>query len=159
MSQKNKNAAMNKWDKLNIVKNLKAFEYANQQLKYEQRIAAVRNEMESREKEIARQLINLKDSFKKVGDSIEDKKATKAFLAQAINSYKLLEKQLDGSLFALGISMIPALGAMVDDNLHFVERTVKMPDFDDGTVVDVVEEGFLLGKTIVRPARVIVVKN
>ena len=70
---------------------------------------------------------------------------------------QLVTDQLSGTLAGHGLEGIPVEpGDLFDPNLHEAIMTQASPDFDEGTVIQVLERGYLLHGRLLRPAKVIV---
>lgn len=65
-------------------------------------------------------------------------------------------QQLRGLLTARGIQEIPALELPFDPTVHEAVVQSHSPDYEEGTVVAVIEKGYRHNDLVVRPARVVV---
>lgn len=70
----------------------------------------------------------------------------------------LTYSQFEKALEKLGISAISPLGETFDPNLHSAIRQVEEGDFEENTVCEVYQKGYVLGDRLIRPA-VVAVKN
>jgi molecular chaperone GrpE len=69
---------------------------------------------------------------------------------------KLVYAELEGVLSRNGVVAMEPNGEVFDPNVHEAISTRPAEDAESGTVVDVVEKGYKLDETVIRPARVVV---
>jgi molecular chaperone GrpE len=69
---------------------------------------------------------------------------------------KLVYAELEGVLSRNGVVAMEPTGQQFDPNVHEAISTRPAEDVESGTVVDVVEKGYRLDATVIRPARVVV---
>ena len=71
-----------------------------------------------------------------------------------IDGVELTEKDFLSRLARFGVKKIEAMGARFDPNQH--EALYEVPDesLPSGTVAQVVEQGYLIGDRVLRPAKV-----
>jgi len=69
---------------------------------------------------------------------------------------KLVYAELEGVLSRNGVVAMEPTGEVFDPNVHEAISTRPAGDSESGTVVEVVEKGYKLDETIIRPARVVV---
>ena len=67
---------------------------------------------------------------------------------------ELIYRKLQAQLETKGVTRIPAESQEFDPNLHEAITHEESPDFESGQIIEVVEQGYLLGDRVVRPARV-----
>lgn len=70
------------------------------------------------------------------------------------NGVKMVSKQLDDTLAALGLEMITSLGEQFDPNYHYAVMTDSLEDKEDNEIVDVMQEGYIFKGKVIRPAMV-----
>lgn len=68
----------------------------------------------------------------------------------------MVRVQLGDVLAGRGLAKIEADGAQFDPHLHEAVATVPMPESAPGAVVEVVQTGYTLGETVIRPSTVVV---
>lgn len=68
----------------------------------------------------------------------------------------MVRVQLGDVLAGRGLAKIDAEGAQFDPHLHEAVATVPMSESAPGTVVEVVQTGYTLGETVIRPSTVVV---
>ena len=67
---------------------------------------------------------------------------------------ELIYRKLQNQLETKGVTRIPAEDQEFDPNLHEAITHEDSPDFESGQIIEVIEQGYLLGDRVVRPARV-----
>jgi|SRR5581483_1408007 len=73
-----------------------------------------------------------------------------------LEGVKLVRSELGAALARAGIEAFCPLGEEFDPNLHEAVATVAAPNGGAGSVVEVYQDGYRLGESIIRPARVVV---
>jgi len=76
-----------------------------------------------------------------------------------VEGLDMVRQQLVGLLTGRGVSEIDAHEREFDPTLHEAVTMTPSAEHADGTVVAVVEKGYVLGDAVLRPARVVVAKN
>jgi len=66
----------------------------------------------------------------------------------------LVRRKLQALLEALNVTPIEAIGEPFDPNVHEALQLVAAENVDSGTVVEVVQKGYRIGDTIIRPSLV-----
>lgn len=69
---------------------------------------------------------------------------------------EMVKQQLGALLVGRGVEEIPAEGQAFDPTVHEAVQGVPSPTHPEGTVVAVVERGYRMSDTVIRPARVVV---
>ncbi len=80
-------------------------------------------------------------------------------LKSFVDGYSMIYKQLVGVLEKEGVTKIDAVGKPFDPNYHQAVMRVPSDEYDDDVVVEVLQEGYLLGDKTLRPAMVKVAFN
>jgi molecular chaperone GrpE len=76
---------------------------------------------------------------------------------QLIAGLELVAGQLHATLEGHGLDEVPVeAGTLFDPNVHEAVLTQASDDYDEGTVLQVLERGYLLHGRLLRPAKVIV---
>ena len=73
-----------------------------------------------------------------------------------LEGVKLVRSEIAAALMRAGIEAFRPLGEEFDPNLHEAVATVAAPNGGAGSVVEVYQDGYRLGESIIRPARVVV---
>lgn len=69
---------------------------------------------------------------------------------------EMVKQQLGALLVGRGVQEIPAEGQAFDPTVHEAVQGVPSQEHPEGTVVAVVERGYRMSDTVIRPARVVV---
>jgi molecular chaperone GrpE len=71
---------------------------------------------------------------------------------------ELIYRKLLSILESEGVTQINPLGQPFDPNLEEAIQQEESEDYESGTVIDVVQQGYMLGDRVLRPARVRIAK-
>ena len=80
-------------------------------------------------------------------------------LKSFVDGYEMIYKQLMTVLEKEGVVKIDAVGKPFDPNYHQAVMRVASDEYDNDVVVEVLQEGYLLGDKTLRPAMVKVAFN
>lgn len=89
----------------------------------------------------------------------ETRETAEGTLKSLIEGLELAEREMQRLLGKHGVKAIEAAGQKFDPNKHQAMFEVPNPNVPEGTVVQVVQEGFAIGERILRPAMVGVAKG
>jgi len=73
-----------------------------------------------------------------------------------LEGVRLVRSEIAAALARAGIEAFSPLGEAFDPNLHEAVATVAAPNGGSGSVVEVYQDGYRQGESIIRPARVVV---
>ncbi|HEX8714440.1 MAG TPA: nucleotide exchange factor GrpE [Solirubrobacteraceae bacterium] len=75
-----------------------------------------------------------------------------------LDGVRLVRSELAAALARVGVESFSPLGETFDPSVHEAMASVDppVPDTASGTIVEVYQDGYRLGETIIRPARVVV---
>ena len=109
----------------------------------------------------ARDILGVADNFGRALGTIgpEVRAGADAAVTSFIEGVELTEKELLRVLEKNGIRKIEPLGEKFDPNLHQAMYEVPDPSVPSGSVVQVIQPGFVIGERILRPAMVAVAKG
>jgi molecular chaperone GrpE len=108
----------------------------------------------------ARDVLNVADNMERALAAVPaEAVAGDAALNTLVEGVKLTERELGKALEKHGVRRIEAAGGKFDPNLHQAMFEVPNPEVPTGTVVQVVQAGYVLGERILRPALVGVAKG
>lgn len=114
-------------------------------------------------KELEQRTRKLLESFLPVVDDIDRAIAAAknhAEHADVVTGMELVRRSLLAKLAAFGVSHAPALGEPFDPHRHEAIALVPVSDAaQDGRVIDVMREGYMIGDDTLRPAGVAVGKH
>ena len=96
------------------------------------------------------------------------KRASESFTPEAVGENALLKtiaegveltlQELLGIFQKFGIARIDPMGQKFDHNLHQAVAQVEQADKESGTVIQVVQSGYMIADRLLRPAMVVVSK-
>ena len=89
----------------------------------------------------------------------ETRETAEGTLKSLIEGLELAEREMQRLLGKHGVKAIEAAGQKFDPNKHQAMFEVPNPNVPEGTVVQVVQEGFAIGDRVLRPAMVGVAKG
>jgi molecular chaperone GrpE len=109
----------------------------------------------------ARDILGVADNFRRALESIgpELRNSEEAGVTALIEGVELTERDLARALEKNGIRKIEPMGEKFDPNLHQAMYEVPDPSVPSGTVVQVIQPGYVIGERILRPAMVAVSKG
>lgn len=108
----------------------------------------------------ARDVLTLGDNLKRVIDHMPAETADQdPTLKGLIDGVKLTERELLNMLDRHGVTRIEPLGQRFDPNSQQAMYEVPNAEVPDGTVVEVMQAGYLIGDRCLRPAMVAVAKG
>ena len=109
----------------------------------------------------ARDMLNAADNIRRALDSVpEDARAgAEGAFKGLIEGIELTERDLAKTLERHGVKVVEPQGQRFDPNRHQAMFEVPNPDVPNGTVVQVVQTGYVIGERTLRPALVGVSKG
>ena len=107
----------------------------------------------------AREIVGVVDNLRRALDTLTaEARAEDPKLEQFAQGVELTEREFLAILERHGIRRVDAAGQAFDPNVHQAIAQVDAPDHAPGTVVQVIQAGFMLHGRILRPALVVVAK-
>lgn len=76
-----------------------------------------------------------------------------------LKGVEMIRDQLRGALSGQGLQVVESMGQKFDPRLHEAIGVEEREDAQDGEVIDVLQEGFMMGEKLLRPAMVRVARN
>lgn len=109
----------------------------------------------------ARDMLNVADNVRRAIESVPDdaRQAAEGAFKGLIEGIDLTERDLLNTLERHGVKKLDPQGQKFDPNLHQAMFEVPNPDVPTGTVVQVVQSGYVIGDRVLRPALVGVAKG
>ncbi|MCJ2126479.1 nucleotide exchange factor GrpE [Methylobacterium sp. J-077] len=109
----------------------------------------------------ARDVLNVADNIHRALDSVpaDAKAAADGAFKGLIDGIELTERDLVKTLERHGVKPVEPHGQKFDPNRHQAMFEVPNPDVPAGTVVQVVQTGYVIGERVLRPALVGVAKG
>ena len=107
----------------------------------------------------ARDMLSVADNLRRATESIPKEDETDGVsLAAFIEGISLTEKELISTLERHGIRKIEPMGEKFDPKFHEAMYEVPSADAENGTVMQVVEAGYVIYDRLLRPAKVGIAK-
>jgi molecular chaperone GrpE len=108
----------------------------------------------------ARDVLTVGDNLKRTVDHVPAEAAAQdPALKSFLEGVELTERELLNVLERHGVTRIEPLGQRFDPNCHQAMYEVPDPSVPEGTVVDVMQQGYAIGDRCLRPALVAVAKG
>ena len=108
----------------------------------------------------ARDVLTVGDNLKRTIDHVPHEAAAEdPALKSFLEGVELTERELLNVLERHGVTRIEPLGARFDPNCHQAMYEVQKADVPEGTVVEVMQAGYVIGDRCLRPALVAVAKG
>jgi molecular chaperone GrpE len=108
----------------------------------------------------ARDVLQVADNMHRALDAIGDelRETADSKVSVLLEGIDLTERELQKVLEKHGVKMFTPLGEKFDPNFHQAMYEVPDPAATPGTVVQVIQAGYLIGERVLRPAMVAVAK-
>jgi len=108
----------------------------------------------------ARDMLSVSDNMARALDSIPDDAREESEIVTAIaEGVEMTAREMASALERHGIRQVNPLGEKFDYNLHQAMFEAKDSGQPDGTIVNVVQAGYMIGERLLRPAMVGVAKG
>ncbi|WP_375466294.1 nucleotide exchange factor GrpE [uncultured Methylobacterium sp.] len=109
----------------------------------------------------ARDVLNVADNIRRALDSVpaEAREVAEGALKGLIDGIELTERDLAKTLERHGVKLVEPKGQRFDPNRHQAMFEVPDAEVPSGTVVQVVQSGYVIGDRVLRPALVGVAKG
>ena len=108
----------------------------------------------------ARSLLSVSDNLRRALDAVpEDLKEMDERLPNLLTGIEATERELLKAFEQNGIQKVDPIDERFDPNFHEVMFEAPMPDKPNGTIIQVVEAGYVLKGRLLRAAKVGVAKN
>lgn len=109
----------------------------------------------------ARDVLDIADNLQRALDAVpqEAREAADAGLAALIEGVELTERSLHKALEKNGVQKFSPQGERFDPNVQQAMYEVPDPSVPSGTVVQVIQAGYMIGERVLRPALVAVAKG
>ncbi|MDA0229480.1 MAG: nucleotide exchange factor GrpE [Proteobacteria bacterium] len=108
----------------------------------------------------ARDMLSVSDNMGRALDSIPDDAREESEIVKAIaEGVEMTAREMTSTLERHGVRQVNPLGEKFDYNLHQAMFEAKDSGQPDGTIVEVVQAGYMIGERLLRPAMVGVAKG
>ncbi|TVR07266.1 MAG: nucleotide exchange factor GrpE [Salinarimonadaceae bacterium] len=109
----------------------------------------------------ARDMLTVADNIRRALDAVPDQAnaAMDEALRALVEGIELTERDLHKTMERYGVKKLSPEGGRFDPNLHQAMFEIPNPDVPSGQVVQVVQDGYVIGERVLRPALVGVAKG
>lgn len=109
----------------------------------------------------AREMLSVSDNLRRAIDAVpeEAKAAGDEGLMALIEGVEMTERAMLSALEKNGVKKLEPINEKFDPNFHQAMFEVQNPDVPNNTVVDVIQDGYVIGQRVLRPAMVGVAKG
>lgn len=129
----------------------------NQRRRAEREVADARTYAKT---SFARDMLNVADNVRRALESVsEAREGMEGPAKTLVEGIELTERDLLNTLERHGVKKLDPQGEKFDPNLHQAMFEIPNPDLPNGTVVQVVQPGYVIGERCLRPAMVGVSKG
>jgi molecular chaperone GrpE len=106
----------------------------------------------------ARDLLSVSDNLERALEAGAGDQSSEGIVA-FVEGVEMTQRELQGVLEKNGVSRIESLGDKFDHNFHQAMGEIDHPEAKPGTIVEVIQPGYLLRDRLLRPAMVLVSKG
>ena len=106
----------------------------------------------------ARDILAVADNLRRALEAVPDAARTDPTFANIITGVEMTEREVFNIFGKYGIAQVEALGQKLDPNKHQAMLEVPTKEAEPGTVVQVLQTGFVIKDRLLRPALVAVAK-
>lgn len=107
----------------------------------------------------ARDILSVADNLRRAIDASKDAAKNDPAVANLLTGVEMTEKELVGALEKNGIKRLDPKGQKFDPNFHQAIAEIPMPGQPHGTVLEVVQAGYMIADRLLRAAMVVVSKG
>jgi molecular chaperone GrpE len=109
----------------------------------------------------AREILTVGDNLRRALDAVpeESRKSADAVWTSLLEGVDLTERELLKVLGKHGVKVVDPAGQRFDPNLHQAMFEVADATLPSGTIVNVIQPGYMIGERVLRPAMVSVAKG
>jgi molecular chaperone GrpE len=108
----------------------------------------------------ARDVLSVSDNLARALDAVpQETRASSDAMEALYQGVELTQRELQTAMERHGIKQIEPLDEKFDHNLHQAMFEIESADSEPGTVVQVVQAGYVIGERLLRPAMVAVAKK
>lgn len=106
----------------------------------------------------ARDILAVADNLRRALDAVPEAARADQAVANVITGIEMTEREVFNVFSKYGIAQVEALGQKLDPNKHQAMVEIPTNDAEPGTVVQVLQSGFVIKDRLLRPALVAVAK-
>ena len=106
--------------------------------------------------EFAKEILAVLDNLQRAMTTanLEEVKEKSSEISQLLEGIELTEKQIISTFEKFKIEQVKSMGEQFDPNIHQAMFEVQKDDQEQGTIAEVVQEGYKIGERLLRPAPV-----
>ena len=105
---------------------------------------------------LCKSLVDVADNLQRAIISIPQDEIDTDVIKKLITGVQMTSKELLSVLESQGVSKIDSLHKKFDPNLHQAMQKIKNDKFESGTIIEVIQDGYMIVDRLLRPAMVIV---
>ena len=105
---------------------------------------------------LCKSLVDVADNLQRAIISIPQDEIDTDVIKKLITGVQMTSKELSSVLESQGVSKIDSLHKKFDPNLHQAMQKIKNDKFESGTIIEVIQDGYMIVDRLLRPAMVIV---
>jgi molecular chaperone GrpE len=107
----------------------------------------------------AREMLTVADNLRRAIQAVPpDARAADPALSTLMDGVDATERGLEQTLTKFGVRQISPKGQKFDPGFHQAMYELETPDSPPGTVMDVIQAGYVIGERVLRPALVAIAK-
>lgn len=103
--------------------------------------------------EVLSEVLNVVDDFDRAFEVLGDREDN-----DFVKGIRLIYNNLTSILEGFGLERMNSLGELFDPNLHMAVATIETREAEPNHIVEVIQEGYLMGDAVVRIAKVVIAK-
>lgn len=107
----------------------------------------------------AREMLLVADNLHRAIEAAKNHPGAAPTDSVLLEGVRTTERMLMQSLEHFGIQKITAEGAFFDPEMHEAVMEIDAPDQEPGTIVSVIEDGYMIHGRLLRPAKVLVARR
>jgi molecular chaperone GrpE len=102
--------------------------------------------------EVVVEILSVVDDFERAMTALADQED------EFVQGIRLIYNNLLATLAKFGVTKMIALGEVFDPNYHMAVAHIDSEEVESNHVVEVIQEGYLINGTVIRPANVVIAK-
>lgn len=102
--------------------------------------------------EVILEFLSIVDDFERAFSAVGETET------EFIQGIRLIYNNMQAILEKFGVSRIEAIDSPFDPNYHMAVAQIEKKDASPGQVVEILQQGYLLGNQVIRPAKVVIAK-
>ena len=107
----------------------------------------------------ARDILSISDNLRRAIDSVQDGDKDNETVKTLLTGVEMTESELLSTLSKHKVQLIEAEGKKFDPNLHQAMFEIENPDVEPGTILQVMQAGYVIADRLLRPSLVGVAKG